>query len=269
MSSAVFFLLMVLFFLDLFYEVTYPLVSPYLTWTSGEWHAAMATFMAGVITLVEVFETRRIPRGVITGGGIMLDSKNTVIPFQNITMIKTGQRGISVLQTAEGKVEARMDEWTMVKLPRAGFTHWSVDKDSATASRGPAGAGLSVEYKPTGKYASRNFASLATVAAFFGLLFLIDIIGIVAFFISFPLLFLFFFGIDYHKEVVVTIEDSGIKLRDENLVEHFMAFAEIDSVEKGWVRTRLTARDGRVMRLPRALYLLPEFIEEYVRPRKA
>jgi len=107
------------------------------------------------------------------------------------------------------------------------------------------------------------------VAAFFGLLFLIDIIGIVAFFISFPLLFLFFFGIDYHKEVVVTIEDSGIKLRDENLVEHFMAFAEIDSVEKGGVRTRLTARDGRVMRLPRALYLLPEFIEEYVRPRKA
>jgi hypothetical protein len=85
--------------------------------------------------------------------------------------------------------------------------------------------------------------------------------------ISLPLLFMFVFIINYHKEVVVTIEDGGIKLKDENLAEHFMAFAEIYTVEKGRMRTKITAKDGRVLHLPQALYLLPEFIEEYAKPR--
>ncbi len=158
MSSAVFFILLVLYIIDLFYKISYPLVSPYFTWTVYEWYGVTVVFIVGVVKFVEEYEVIRLPRGLITQNGILLVQKNMITPFQKVEKINTRRRGISVMQTTEGEVEVRLNERDIVKLPRAGFTHWSIDKKSAAISRGPAGAELYVEYKPTGKYANRKIS---------------------------------------------------------------------------------------------------------------
>lgn len=269
-NGVVYSILMVLYILDLIFKVSYPIVEPYLSWTSDEWYAGMAIFMSGAAMLTEQYHLIGLPRGVVTRDGILLIKKNAVIPFQNIEKINMDDKGIAVLQTAAGETEVLIDEWDMVKLPRAGFTSWSIDKKSAVIARGPAEAELYAEYSPTGKYANKHFSLILAFAAAVCMFILlcIQVVGLGAFMVSLPLVFSFVFIIDYHKEVVVTIEHNGIKLKDEHLVEHFMSFAEIYTVEKGRMRTKLTAKDGRVMHLPRTLYLLPEFIEEYAKPGK-
>lgn len=270
MSGIVWFILGILYLLDTHFEFSYSLVAPYLTWTSGEWYKGLAIFMAGVAIVAEQYEFRKLPRGVVIRDGILLVKKNAVLPFRNIASIKVSQqRNTAVVQTAENEVEVAMDEREIVKLPRAGFTQWSIDKESADIARGPAGAALFAAYPPTGKYAGGSVAVIALAfAAGVVLLLYFDIVGLWFALIGLLLSFLLAIIYNTYKEVAVTIEQDGIKLKDENLAEHFMAFAEIAKVEKNRVRTRLTAKDGRVLRLPRALYLMPEFIAEYAKPGK-
>lgn len=75
-------------------------------------------------------------------------------------------------------------------------------------------------------------------------------------------------GIDEYKEVEVTIEGRNVRLRDENLVDHRIEFDDVDKVKLGLLRTEITTKDGRVVYLPQALFLLHEFVELFAVSKK-
>lgn len=141
---------------------------------------------------------------------------------------------------------------------------WSIVNNKAHIRPGLEEDAFLAKYSPTGKYAGSRFIQSTVAVSLCSaivILFFIGEPGLI--FIPGVICLLLSLGIDEYKEVEVTIEGRNVRLRDENLVDHNIEFNEVDRVEIGLLRTKITAKDGRVVFFPQALFLLPEFVELY------
>lgn len=66
-----------------------------------------------------------------------------------------------------------------------------------------------------------------------------------------------------YKKMSVTLTENDITVNDEHSAERILPLADVAKVERGFFRTRVTAKNGVVLHFPRACYLLPEMIEEF------
>lgn len=257
-------IVVVVYFFDWYFDWSYRLVSPFMSWSNDLWYSMLFIMInwGGTTTRQHWRETKQ--RGVVTVDGIVLVKKNTVIPLKVIDKVAVGQEGVVTVHTADDEVEVFLMERDIVRLAKVGFNSWSIEKKTADIARAPAGEGLTVAYKPTGKYSASSVVLWGVLAAGAGVVLLVwqDVLPFESC-VALPLLFMFWFCFENYKEVEVTIDRGGVTLKDKNLAEHYIAFTEMRKVEKGFFRMRLAAKDGRTILLPPALYLMPEFVGEY------
>lgn len=262
--------IMLFFALIIYYIYTfgYSFVSQFFSWTKEEWYTIATIIMTGGWLLYREYSKRQVTQGTVTQDGVRFYKSDVIIPFQKIAEITAERNDTAVISTFEGEAEVRLSGRELVKLAEAGFMRWSIVNNKAHIRPGLEEDAFYATYSPTGKYAGSAFiqSTVAVSLCAMIILFFIGEPGLV--FIPGIICLLLILGIDDYKEVEVTIEGHKMRLRDENLVDHNIGFDEVDWVEIGLLRTKITAKDGRVFFFPRALFLLPEFVELFAGLRK-
>lgn len=258
----------IIFFAFIIYAVYtfgYSLVSQYFSWTQDEWYTMAMIIMTGGWLLFREYSKRQVTQGIVTLEGVRLIKNDEIIPFQKIAEITAEHNDTAVIHTFEGESEVSLSERELVKLAEAGFMRWSVVSNKVHIRPGLGEDAFYATYSPTGKYAGSCFLLLTIAVSLCSAMIIIFFTGDPGLiFIPGVICLLLILGIDDYKEVEVTIEGNKVRLRDENLVDHHIEFDDVDKVEKGLWRTKITAKDGRVVFFPRTLFLLPEFIELFV-----
>ena len=267
MTKKIDYIIVVLILLEANFEISYSLVAPYISWTNDEWFGAVTIFLLGLWFFIYKYRLMVIGRGEVTQEGIRLVKLNKIVPFHDIEKIAyVGEKSVAYIHTAGEIILARMGAREILKLPEFGLSQWSIKKEDITISKGLGTEGFSASYSPMGKYANKKFISNTFLVACWGVIFLVysEVINAMCLIAPFFLLLLLL-GIANYKEVVATMDGCGIKLKDENLVEHCMAFDEVEKVEKGLFRTKVSAREGRVIYFPQALLLWTELVEKFAK----
>ncbi|MDR3563362.1 MAG: hypothetical protein P4N59_18275 [Negativicutes bacterium] len=151
---------------------------------------------------------------------------------------------------------------------RPAWNQWHVTNWIIKIAPGQPGEELRVNYAPRGAYARGNFALfLAAVPAGLLLMLLAALTLVMQYSFLKVMLFLVvvfvaWFGVPGIWQVEVSVTADGVTLQNKKGREHFLAFADIAKIERGFFRTKVTAKDGAVLHFPRACYLLPDLIEE-------
>ncbi|MDT8900829.1 hypothetical protein [Anaeroselena agilis] len=92
--------------------------------------------------------------------------------------------------------------------------------------------------------------------------------------VSFLYIILLFFagcGVERLKDfrkIAVILDDMGIRVNEGEERERFLAYSDIAKVEKGFIHTKVTAKNGELMRFPGAWPLLPELVRKFAGLKK-
>jgi hypothetical protein len=166
-----------------------------------------------------------------------------------------------------------IDEVDIVRrLTCSPLNQWCISRLNATMTQGMSGEGLNISYSPLGKYAWSETIFPGFCIFFFGELLIIGLwqlllglIGLVA---------LLIVVLHLYEQVKVTLTNESITLVEKaNPVwlclwsemdpkEHSVKYSDIDKVDKGIFRTKVTTKDGETLLFPQACFLLPELIME-------
>lgn len=249
-------------FFDVYMGVTYSLFSYIITLPPrADWYLATTCIYLLIAFFVYVFRRITIDDGEIRAEGIGLRKRKAIIPFGDIEKIVVEQGSTSCIHMNEGMKEVRLSVPELVALAKTELNDWTFKDRKVSITRGTQGKGFSAVYAPTGKYADAGFVARLVGAVILGIYFLV-VLGSVTpeSLFMVVVLFLFLMGIKDYKEVIISIGEEKIQLKDENLLVHSMTFTEIEKMEKGLLRTKISAKGGKFLLLPRALYLVPELL---------
>lgn len=269
MTKKIDYIIVALIVIEANFDISYSLVSPYISWTDTEWLGALTIFLLGLWFFVYKYRLMVISQGEVTQEGIRLVKLNKIVPFHDIEKIDyVGEKSVAYIHTTGKTILARLGAQEILKLPGFGLNKWSISKKDVTISKELGTERFSASYSPMGKYADNKFLSNTLFVVCWVIIFLVYSDTAPEYIIAGFLIILLLFGIDQCKKVVATMDRGGIKLRDENLIEHCMSFDEVEKMEKGLFRTKVSAKDGRVIYFPQALFLWTELIEKYARLRE-
>ena len=90
-------------------------------------------------------------------------------------------------------------------------------------------------------------------------------------FLYFILLFLVGCGVERLKgfqKIAVILDDKGIRVNEGKEWVRFLAYSDVEKVEKGLIHTKVTAKSGELMRFPGAWPLLTELIRKFAGLKK-
>lgn len=239
---------------------------------NDSWNIRFCVYFLSWVGFYGYRDMRR--RGELTEEGIRSRSSAKTVRYEDINEIAVASSSLSLFEAREADIyisddspasemKVSLNNKELVRLAKSQLNHWVIDGDGIRIKPG-AGESRTIRFEYLGRhYTTRHFKVFFYVL--FPLIWINEKAELVPFsFIA--LLVLLLLGNELLKRydrITVALVDDGVWMKDGQGQERYLPYDDVDKVEKGFIHTKLTAKNGEAIYFPRAWDLLPELLEDF------